>query len=315
MDKLNDEYIEAFRDYLVGEMNYSENTVLAYVEDCISFKEFLLDNKFAKDSKDALIKIKRSRVCGYYVSDLEDRHYNHHSIARKISSLRAFYDYLVDSGHIEKNFFLDIKAPKLEKRLPHEIREDEIDLMFKAIDVNTTLGNRNYVLLDLLYSTGMRISEVCNLEIKQIDFSRNVILVHGKGKKDRYVPFHDELNEELRDYLTRTRTELISKSGDVGNNLVFINYKGTELTPRGVRVILNKIIKDAGEHFRISPHMLRHSFATHMLNHGADLRTVQELLGHENLSTTQIYTHVSKEALRSTYMQTHPRARRKDDEK
>ncbi len=303
-----DEYVERFKTYLLGERNYSMNTIIAYIEDVLEFKDFLIKNKFSN----SLANIKRSRVCGYFISDLEDRGFSHHSIARKISSLRTFYDFLVDEEVVEKNFFLEMHAPKLEKRLPHEVKEDEISILFGAIDKSTALGFRNYVLLDLLYSCGLRISEVCSLEIKQLDFSNSNILIHGKGSKDRYVPMHEELMEELREYITTSRTELIAKSENVKTGRLFINYKGTELTPRGVRVILNKILDDAGETFKLSPHMLRHSFATHMLNNGADLRTVQELLGHKNLSTTQIYTHVSKESLRNTYMQTHPRAKKGD---
>lgn len=303
-----DDYIISYQEYLCGERNYSENTIIAYIEDILDFKEFLIKNKFSN----SLIKIKRSRVCGYFIQNLEEQGFSKKSIARKVSSLRSFYDYLLDADIVEKNFFIDVSAPKVEKRLPHEVREDEISIMFKAIDKSSVLGYRNYCLLDLLYSCGLRISELCNLEIKQIDFGKEAILVHGKGSKDRYVPIHKELIDELKYYITFTRTELIAKSGDVSIKELFINYKGGPLTPRGVRIILDKIISDAGETFKVSPHMLRHSFATHMLNNGADLRSVQELLGHANLSTTQIYTHVSKDALKKVYMNTHPRARRKD---
>ncbi len=292
--------------FLSGERNYSNNTIVAYIDDIYDFKKFIIENKFSNK----LVELKRAKVAGYYISSLEDEKMSRKTIARKLSSLKNFFDYLVEEKLIKINIFENIKGPKLEKRLPREIKEDEIEMIFGSIPKDSPLSARNYLIIDMLYSLGLRISELCDLEIKQVDFSKNCILIHGKGSKDRIVPVHENLLEQLRDYITFSRTSLLSKSDDFETNKIFINYKGTVLTPRGVRVILNKIIENAGETFKISPHMLRHSFATHMLNNGADLRSVQELLGHKNLSTTQIYTHVSKESLRKTYMQTHPRAKK-----
>ena len=179
-----------------------------------------------------------------------------------------------------------------------------------SIDTNTDLGNRNRVLLELLYATGMRISEVCSLEIRQINFYNNTIKVNGKGKKDRIVILYKGISDKLKFYIDFTRSNLLSISGNEEISNVFINYKGTPLTPRGVRKIINSVIDNCAVNKHVSPHMIRHSFATSLLNNGADLRIVQELLGHENLQTTQIYTHVSTEHMKSAFEKAFPRAKK-----
>jgi integrase/recombinase XerC len=177
------------------------------------------------------------------------------------------------------------------------------------------LGLRNYIILDLLFSCGLRASELIDIKISDIHLERKEVLIHGKGQVDRYAFLHDTLVDNLRRYIMYSRPILLAKGKDLNSNQLLINYKGGNLTVRGLRVILNKIIDDSGETFKIHPHMLRHAFATTLLNHGADLRTVQELLGHKHLKTTQIYTQVSAEKLRENYDMTNPRMKKNEKTK
>lgn len=295
--------ISDYKDYLIIEKNFSEHTAISYINDVKGFEDFLIKEGLAKD----LLGARRPRLARNYISYLDNQDFKKKTIARKLSSLKNFYNYLIFKELIEENIFSDIKAPKVAKTLPHIIDEEAINYLFDSIDTSKPLGYRNLVILDLLYSCGVRASELINLEIKDIYLSSGQILIHGKGKKDRYIILHEKLIEEIRHYLSFVRVTLLSKGNDTNQQKLFINYKGGPLTVRGLRVILNQMIKDSGETYAIHPHMLRHAFATTMLNHGADLRVVQELLGHEHLKSTQIYTHVSKEQLKEKYMQTHPR--------
>lgn len=303
----DDELILEFINYLEAIKNYSSNTIISYKNDVVEFKDFVIGEGFAPN----LLRI-RKRVPGYYISSLVDKDEASTTIHRKISALRSFYNYLFKNEYIDENFFLNVELPKAPKRLPKIVKNDELELLFNSIDTTTTLGYRNYIILEVLFATGMRVSELCKMQIKDIDFTENEIRVHGKGSKDRVVLIYDGLAEKLKHYITYQRIELLSKGDDPSTRIVFLNQKGGELTTRGVRVILNSILQKAGETFKLSPHMLRHSFATALLNNGADLRSVQELLGHENLSTTQIYTHVTYEKMKESYMISHPRAKKED---
>ncbi len=302
----NESAIQSFKDYLLHEKNYSEMTVVAYISDVVAFLEFVQKEGFA----DQLLEIERERIFGHYLNHLSNEQFKNKTITRKLSALKAFYKYHNKMKHIEWNPTLTIKAPKVEKRLPKVVSSSEIDLIYQTIDQNTALGKRNYLLFDMLYSTGIRASELCNLKTTDIELSNERILIHGKGSKDRYVIVHLKLIETLKSYLTYTRPLLLSKGDSLDNKSLFINYKGTTLTPRGLRVILNQLFENAGELIHVSPHMLRHSFASSLLNNGADLRVVQELLGHEHLKTTQVYTHLTTEKMRATYKESHPRAKK-----
>lgn len=299
--------IDDFVNYLTSIKNYSEHTVSAYLKDIMEFQNFIISEKMASD----ILHIRNERICKNYVSHLSYQNLESKTIARKLSSLRSFYNYLVKQKYVEVNYFKEAKGPKIPKRLPHLIKETDLDLMFKSIDQSTSIGFRNYCLIEVLYGCGLRVSELCNLQIKDLDFENNSILVHGKGSKDRVVLMYEALAQHLKHYITYERVDLLSKGTNPNLRTVFLNVKGNALTTRGVRVILNKIITDAGENFKISPHMLRHSFATALLNNGADLRSVQELLGHSNLSTTQIYTHISYENMKHAYLDAFPRAQKK----
>lgn len=305
----NEEGIAKFLDYIANVKNYSSNTVISYHKDIQEFLEFILSEKMAPD----LFHFRNNRVCKNYVSNLSSLNLASTTIQRKISALRSFYEYLLRSGDVQQNFFEDIEAPKIPKRLPKTIKTNEIMMLFGACDKTNALGMRNYCILEVLYGCGLRVSELCGLQIKDIDFEDLSIMVHGKGSKDRIVLIYEELRDHLKQYISGARLELLYRSKEEDNRHVFLNKNGTSLTPRGVRVILNRLIENCGETFHLSPHMLRHSFATALLNNGADMRSVQELLGHENLSTTQIYTHVTFDNVKKSYAISHPRATKSKD--
>ena len=297
----NHEALTLFKQYIETEKRYSNYTSISYLDDLYTLVHFLDNEEFGD-----LCSVS-SRIARFYTASLHET-YSPKSIARKISSVRSFYSFLVKEDVIDENPFLDIELPKQEKKLPKFIYPEEIETLFRSIDTSTVLGRRNYLILEFLYGTGVRVSELCDVKLSDIDYFQNTCLIHGKGSKDRYVPLHARLANELSDYVITTRKDLLKKNH---SNYLFLNFRGGNITPRGIRLVINKIMLESGESLKISPHTLRHTFATHLLNNGADLRSVQELLGHSHLSSTQIYTKVSKEKLRESYMQAHPRANKK----
>jgi integrase/recombinase XerC len=298
-----------FKNYLLIEKNYADHTVTSYMKDIKDFEDFIQREELAR----GLLDVTRERLGRHYLAFLDSKLYKKKSIARKISSLRTFYDFLIKNKKIDVNIFTTLETPKVPRKLPQLINDDEIEMLFQSIDRLKPLGFRNYLLLDLLFSCGLRASEIVSITIKDIQLDREQILIHGKGSKDRYVPLHENIIKDIKHYLTYIRPILLSKGPNTFILEVFVNYKGTPLTVRGLQLILKQIIKNSGETFKIHPHMLRHAFATTLLNHGADLRVVQELLGHEHLKSTQIYTHVSSETLKEKYKSTHPRMMKKEN--
>ncbi len=291
--------VRAFLCYLQLEKNYSDYTIDFYKEDIDEFLMFIIEQS-----------IEDLHTVSYfdarlYLTKLYNRNLAKRSIARKTSSLRSFYKWLLREEIVKENPFALVSLPKKEQRLPHFLYEEEITALFKTLDGRTPLGKRDIALLEILYATGMRVSECCGMLLNDIDFSMGTVLVHGKGKKDRYVPFGKYAGNAMHIYINDARNGLLKGAK---HDHVFVNYKGEPLTPRGVRYILSKLFKDASKDGKLHPHMLRHSFATHLLNNGADMRSVQELLGHSNISSTQVYTHVTKEQLRKVYQSSHPRA-------
>lgn len=303
--------LQAFKNHLLIEKNYADNTAINYLLDVKDFSDFIIREELAED----LLGVRRERLARHYLSYLEEHGYARKTIARKISSLRVFYTYLVNQKIIDINVFETLETPKIPKKLPKIIQDDEIEHLFQAIDRLKPLGFRNYLILDLLFSCGLRASELTQMSIRDIQLEREQILIHGKGSKDRYVPLHHKLINDMKHYLTYTRPILLSKGHDIHTEYVFINYKGSPLSVRGLQLIIKQLIKEAGETYQLHPHMLRHAFATTLLNHGADLRVVQELLGHEHLKSTQIYTHVSSESMKESYKKTHPRMVKDHDTK
>ena len=297
------DYLNNFLNELDTQKNYSVHTIKGYQRDILDFHAFITSEELAESLLDAT----RERLARHFISHLDEKNLTAKTISRKISALRTFYQYLIKVGLIDINIFENVETPKIPKKLPQIIQDEEIEMIFKSIDRYQPLGFRNYVMIDLLFSSGLRASELVNMTIKDLMLDQQQILIHGKGSKDRYVILHERLVEDLKHYLTYIRPILLSKGHDTHTLYVFINYKGGHLTVRGLQLILKEVIKKSGETYKIHPHMLRHAFATTLLNHGADLRVVQELLGHEHLKSTQIYTHVSSETIKEKYKETHPR--------
>ena len=300
----NEQVIILFKDYLDIERRYSLNTVISYTDDIYSLVHFLEREQFGE-----LVTVS-PRTARFYTATLHEN-YKPKSISRKISSLRSFYNFLNREELVKENPFLDVELPKKEKKLPQFIYPEEIESLFNSINTSKPLGKRDKLILELLYGTGVRVAELCSISIKDIDFYQDLILVHGKGNKDRYVPIHKMLSKSLQEYILTTRNDFLKRANNKDNDTLLLNFKGTSLSQRGVRLIIKRILDNSEETFNLSPHKLRHTFATHLLNNGADLRSVQELLGHAHLSSTQIYTQVSKEKLKDSYMHAHPRAKRK----
>lgn len=307
----DEDLLNEFFRYLSVEKSYSENTISSYKEDLEQYQNFIITEKMGRDIS-SIRGPRLKRVATNYVTYLSRLDLASTSIHRKISSLSSFYQFLVKEELAETNPFSDIVLPKIPKRLPKVLKENEIDLLFQACDLNTNLGYRNYCILGCLYGAGLRVSELCNIKLLDIDFNNRTIKILGKGSKDRYVIIYDELKEALKHYITNVRPMILYNSKDLENNYLFLNKNGTQLSRVGVRKILEGLVNKSGEMFNISPHMLRHSFATALLNNGADLRSVQELLGHESLSTTQIYTHVTYEKMKESYDKAFPRASKID---
>ena len=292
----------SFLEYLQIEKNYSKYTIVYYQKDIEDFFEFMKEEAITSISDITHIEAR------LYLTLLHRKKYARKSVARKTSSLRSFFKYLIREEQITVNPFAIVSLPKQEKRLPQFLYSEELEKLFAVSDLDTALGQRNQLLLELLYATGIRISECCQLQLQDVDFSLGTLLVTGKGNKQRYVPFGSYAHEALEHYMENGRLELLSKGKQTGSKHLFLNFRGEPITTRGVRVALNELVKKTSSTLHISPHVLRHTFATHMLNEGADLRVVQELLGHSSLSSTQLYTHVTKDRLQQTYNQFHPRA-------
>ncbi len=299
-----DETVSQFMTYLSGERQYSPETVKAYREDIDEFTQFLTDNGGVKpwtaiDQLDVEV----------YLSDLYDHHYARTTIARKLSTLRSLYSFLMSNDLAKDDPFAYVQLKHHQNHLPRFFYEREMTALFTAAaaNPNTQLATRDSAVLEVLYGTGIRVSECVNLTLPDIDFDNRIMLIHGKGNKERYVPFGNYASDALERYFTAARTPLMAKF-DRHHPYVFINARGEQLTPAGVTYLLNQVIKRSSLTTDIHPHMLRHTFATHLLNRGADLRSVQELLGHSSLSTTQIYTHVTREHLQRDYRQFFPRA-------
>ena len=288
-------YILDFLEYLRVIKKHSENTVNSYKKDLLDFFHYNSSNIVNID-KDDVTK---------YMQYMYDKKISKSSISRRLSSLRMFYNYLLKKEIVDKNYFSMVKNPKKDNSLPKLVKEIDIDKMFLIPDVRNSIGQRNLLIIRMLYATGVRVSELVNISIKDIDFNERTIRILGKGSKERIVIYGNNTEEVLDLYLNSGRYKL-SKGN---NDYLFLNKDGLKLSDRYVRKIIDDIIFKASLEMHVSPHMLRHTFATSMLNNGADLVNVKELLGHESLSTTSIYTHVSDDKIREVYDMAHPRAR------
>lgn len=300
-------WLSDFGRYLLVERQYSPLTKRAYLTDIQAFTRFLSENGGFSSYRD----VGRYEI-ETYLDALAQKKLARTTISRKISALRSFYYYLENRKLVNKNPFAAVEIKGQAKVLPRFFYEQEMTALFAAVAGDEPLTQRDRALLELFYATGMRVSEVSQLTLVQLDLSTRIVLVHGKGNKDRYVPFGHHAQRALQIYLHQSRPQLM---GSKKHDRVFVNQYGRPLTTRGIAYILDQIVKKSSVNSDIHPHMLRHTFATHLLNHGADLRTVQELLGHASLSTTQIYTHVTMKHLQADYQKYFPRAHVSDQNK
>ncbi|WP_108669701.1 tyrosine recombinase XerC [Peribacillus acanthi] len=300
MENVNNS-LQSFLEYLQLEKNYSKYTIEHYQRD---ISEFLLFMNEQGINGLHTVSYFDARL---YLTHLYDKQLAKRSISRKTSCLRSFYKFLMREKLSNENPFQSVSLPKKDHKLPKFLYEEEIEVIFNSVDASSELGKRDLALLELLYATGIRVGECTGIQLKDLDFSLETVLVHGKGKKDRYVPFGSKAKKALLDYINVARNKLVGQL-DADHGKLFVNFRGAPLTSRGVRFVLSTLIETASVKGKIHPHVLRHTFATHLLNNGADLRSVQELLGHSEISSTQIYTHVTKEQLKKVYNSAHPRA-------
>lgn len=294
-----------FLDYLRVERQYSEDTQKAYQSDITEFVGFLTDSGDSKQVDLTTIDQYDARV---FLSMLYEKGDVSRTIARKVSSLRAFYRFLERNAVVTTNPFAGVQLKKAGQHLPRYFYEKELNKLFDVVMADTSLiGLRNRLLLEILYGTGARVSEAAGLTLGMLDQTARVITITGKGNKTRIVPYGQYAADALASYLRDARPQLLAKS-QVMHDKLFVNQRGQALTASGIEYILKQLAKKAGLTQMISAHMFRHTYATDMLNNGADLRTVQQLLGHSSLSTTQIYTHVTTDALQKSYRDFFPRA-------
>jgi tyrosine recombinase XerC len=283
-------YIEKFLRYLEIEKNASPHTIVNYKLDLNGFKDFLKEADVAQVDH---LFLRR------YLASLKEKRLTARSIGRKLSSLRSFFRFLIKEGYCQANPTDAVSSPKLEKTLPRFLTENDVVRLIEAPDQETLKGLRDRAILETLYSTGMRISELVSLREDNIDFISGTLKVFGKGKKERLLPVGERALRAIRNYIRKRKG---------ATELIFLNKNKKPLGARGIRKMFDCYIAAISLKEHISPHTLRHSFATHLLNRGADLRSVQELLGHANLSSTQIYTHLTTDRLKSIYEKAHPRA-------
>ena len=308
---------QEFLDYLKYERRYSEKTVASYQEDIDIFCDYIYREGTLMNNVDVLT------IRNFLTEEL-NRKVSKRSCKRRLSSLRHFYKYMVNVGYISDNPFLLMKAPKTETKYPHALYKEQIEELFKRNGERTdSLKNRDQAILYLLYYSGVRAFELVGLDIQNVFLRERVIRVLGKGNKERIIPFSEDCKKELKNYIDNERKRHVElypvwqkKQEAKGKTVearapLFFNSQGGPLTTRGLEYILDSIQEKTGLFVGLHPHILRHSFATHLLENGADLRVIQELLGHESINATQVYTHVTEEAMKDTYQNYFPRAKKK----
>ena len=292
-----------FKLYLKNQRNYSELTVKNYEEDIEKFLAFLSRQGLDMFEVDEF-------VIRNFLSEELANGVSKRSCKRRLCSLRHFYRFMVREKYADENPFLLIDSPKLEIRYPNALYKEQVQELLTLNKERTDyLMPRDQAIISTLYYTGLRAAELVSLTIQSVDMRNRLITVIGKGNKERVVPFSKECKEDLLNYTDKLRKELVGRSKEPSSKL-FLNFKGEELTTRGLEAILKSVEKKTGLFLGLHPHVLRHSFATHLLENGADLRTIQELLGHVSINATQVYTHVTEESMKETYLSSHPRARK-----
>lgn len=300
------EWIPRFSVYLEVERNASQHTIRAYIKDLEAFRSFAR----ARVGREAGVEEVNADLLKLYLAK-KVRERQRSTVARELTSLKSFYRFLVREGVVENNPAHDIPTPKLRRPVPQVLSVDEVMALIETPDTRTVLGLRNRAVLELLYSSGLRVSELVGLNVLDIHWEMGVVRVWGKGDRERIVPIGRPALDALRAYYQR-RADLLQPRGEL--EAFFLNHRGGRLTSRSVARMLDRYIKRCSQRRGVSPHSLRHTFATHLLDEGADLRAIQEMLGHQSLSTTQRYTHVSMGRLLEVYDRTHPRARMGGDQ-
>lgn len=289
--------LNEYLDYLEYERHYSKYTIDNYEKDIEEFLEYLEEENIN------YLKLEYSDIRAYLGYLKEEKKEKSTSISRKLSALRSYYKYLCNNNKVNSNLFSLISSPKKEQKLPRYFEYNELEELFNVPDLNTALGQRDRLILELLYATGIRVGELVKIKLKDINKSERTILIYGKGSKMRIVNYGEYANDILITYLNNGYKDLNKFNTDY----LILNNQGRVISERGVRYILTNLIKNTSIHKNISPHMLRHSFATHLLNEGCDILSVKELLGHESISSTQIYTHITNDRLKEIYLHSFPR--------
>lgn len=295
------EYITKYQKYLEHEREYSMHTIASYTRDLQDYEQFLKKRKLKTDIRNAT-----QEDIEDYLAFLYGRHLNKNTISRRLSGLRGFYKYLSYEEIIKDSPIRDISNPKKEQYLPKFLSEKELDQIFSICNTDTKVGQRENLIIELLYATGLRVSELVNIKIENIDMINKTIKVVGKGSKERIVIYNNHTAKALKIYLDDAYQDFNKKNSEY----LILNQNGDRLSSRYVRNIIDNLSRRANLNIKISPHTIRHTFATDMLNEGADLMTVKELLGHESLNTTSIYTHITNEQIKKTYDMAHPRAKK-----
>ena len=324
--------IQKFLDYLKFERRFSEHTAKCYGADLTQYGEFLIGSSDSgppdaelvstaqqhdssttavatqvKPKVDQLLLSAGTDVVRTYLAFLNEKQYSKATIARKLATLRSFYKFLVKRNQVTSNPVIAVRTPKQDKKLPRFLEYEEVKKLLDTPPQDNWLGARDRAILETLYSTGIRVSELVALNMDDIDFLGEIVHIRGKGKKERIAPIGSSALQVIQHYM-EFRNKRAQNNDNFDSRVLFVNKHGKRLSTRSVRRKMDKYLKMAGLDPAISPHTLRHSFATHMLNNGADLRSVQELLGHQSLSTTQIYTHLTTTKLKDVYENAHPRS-------
>lgn len=292
--------MQLFLEYLTVELGLSANTRQAYERDLRLFCKTL-----GFKNSDALVNVSREQITGY-MTQLKEKGLAAATIARKLAAIKAFYRFMTAEGYMDANPAEVVEAGNKGIKLPRVLSEDEVVRLLNQPDITTAEGFRDRTMLEVLYATGMRVSELINLTLERVDLNMKYIIAFGKGSKERIVPLGSVAAEFLQQYLEKVRPKLTHE--DRNTNIVFLAFGGHELTRQRFWQIIRAYGRKANINKALTPHILRHSFATHLLDNGADLRSVQELLGHSDISTTQIYTHLTNKRLRDIYAKAHPRA-------
>lgn len=296
--------VNAFLEYLEVERNLSSNTVAAYRNDLGQFLGYLQALGPAQMPR-GWGNVTRDHIIGYML-EMREREYSDSTIARKIAAVKSFFSFEMAQGQLRKDPTAALSSPKVEKHLPTTLAPDEVELLLSTPSAATTTGMRDRALLEIMYATGLRVSEVVALDLDDLDLDAATVRCLGKGRKERVLPIYAHALEVMKQYVLAGRPDF-ARPGDAEQPL-FLNRRGQRLTRQGLWLIIKGYVEQAGIQATVTPHTLRHSFATHMLSGGAGLREVQQMLGHASISTTQVYTQVSRDHLRAAYNQAHPRA-------